>query len=1721
MILESWSGNISGVENPKNLLNDSSHTSAGLAANADVNTLPSHMQSQSLVPVAGKINLMQLYVLTAKSRQSLLQVAARLKIWASEQVNFDQYFEHLAYNLAVRRSRMQWRYSFVAGSHLELMASLRQDIQGTRISKHRRIVFVFTGQGAQWAGMGQELLATENEFAESLRKSDSIIRNLGASWSLIDEIRSPASKSRLNESEFAQPACTAIQIALVDYLGTIGVSPHVVIGHSSGEISAAYAAGSLSHTSALKISYCRSFLSKQCEHQMHGKGAMLMVGLAEEEAKFFCERTDRGIVSIACVNSASSTTISGDEAAILEISNVLTQQGIFSRRLVVDTAYHSHHMQNVAHHYLCSLGVTDQQTLRDGMRFISTVSATTKTTDFGSEYWVSNLVSKVRFYEALQTCCYSELDAPTSAKSESTYLFIEIGPHKVLETPIRQTAKKSLNLTTHEYCSSLVRGRNAVHSLLELGGMLFKSGHPVDLSAINTLGSYRRQFKVLNNLPLYPWDYSQTYWHESRLSKDYRLRTHPPHDLLGVRMTSNTPLEPCWRHLINTDDLPWLADHMVDGLMIFPGAAYITMAIEAFRQCIHEMHNVSNYRYLHLRCVRFIKALIIPKAPASVELQFCFRSQSTEKILSYEFRVFAISQDQMWHEYCRGYIMVEVDAQPAKTVELDRSNNDQHSPIQNSPGTRMLLDRDAFKMDSKTIYSQLQSHGNFYGPSFARISELSLLDDHAASKISIADVESIMPYKYQQPHMIHPTTLDALMHAALPLYTRRFGSGSVMPVSIQKITISSDLSCIPGSCMTSAISMKADKFRSAQADISVFVGDKGTVVQDPVLRIEQATLRGLGAVRESNTTSTANNKYRIEWAPDIDCLCSHIDIEGGPTCVSVVDFVNHLRFKHARLNILEIGTGTVDRSTSPFIIASSENGGAIPVPQITITGFNHKELEQEQAISQSRYPGVQFKVLNIYQDPSHQGFQLNSFDLIIISRVRDEQAFGTALRNVRTLLKPGGRIVLVGGTPTQKSQNELVLLQNGFGSLEFTLKEAQSVSNSALMMSSKAIRHGPQTSLPPIRIIVEEHFQPAVQGLVLALEALGLRTSQASWSSDLSCHTGTNLILDNTQKPLLANATDYKFSQIASLLGGRSTVIWISSQQDSMLAPNPAGGLVAGFARSARAENTDLRLITIEVQNGFADCLPPKSMVFRNIIFEFSRESWYGHPWVEAEYIYKDGQLLIPRLLQNTIMDDWLTRDASGTRLQPRPYSEQGSQVFLKADAGSQRGSSWVVNDETAHHPVEPSMVEITTRAHLLDLPAIADSPNLPAGTTQILQAFSGTVSVAGSSVKNRYQVGDRVCAWTFGEALLANRIRVDYDSVSKLPESVKWSSAASIPIPFMTAYYVLVEIGDLQKGQSILVHRATNDAGKAAIQIAALIGAKILATVSTSAERDELSTQFKIPTHRILLDGAMLLSQAVLHATGNKGVDLVFNDFVSDWVYELASCVAPFGSFVHVVPYAAHFRDKFPSFPALPQTTFVSFDLVSLIKYRPQRVVGLLDKVMSMIEHGDRVILSPVTTVPISEIQGPLRKALAGKHVSKIVLECDETTQVEVPTDHVSESSRLRKHATYIIAGGLGALGKKICRFMAQCGAINIIILSRRPMVEKERQALEAELRLISVDLRVFIITCDISKSTMLETLMSTYENLKLPPIRGVVQSATVLQVSGRLNAVIVFNKV
>jgi hybrid polyketide synthase/nonribosomal peptide synthetase ACE1 len=432
---------------------------------------------------------------------------------------------------------MPFRASFSGQSISMLGSTIDTSLASQTSIGHRvahgpsEILGVFTGQGAQWASMGRELVLSSQVARKSLEVLEESLAGLPAedrpSWSLSDEIMANEKASNIHNALVSQPLCTAIQIILVDVLYAFGVKFAAVVGHSSGDIAAAYASGFLCAADAIRIAYYRGLYAGLASGVHEEKGAMLALGAMFSEAKDFCESpTMKGRIHIAASNSPTSITLSGDFQAVEEARVFFVEQKKFARLLKVDTAYHSHHMLRCQDAYLTSLRkchIQLQNRSNSSCVWYSSVSSGRRidspVEELKDSYWVDSMVKPVLFSQAVE----GVMSDPVAVS-----LVLEIGPHPALKQPALDAIDKIRGPGT-PYSATLIRGQNDASAVAEALGFVwtFAGDKAVDLyRAYDYYPLYGPADRphLLKGLPRFSWDHQRSFWSESRATSNFLLR---------------------------------------------------------------------------------------------------------------------------------------------------------------------------------------------------------------------------------------------------------------------------------------------------------------------------------------------------------------------------------------------------------------------------------------------------------------------------------------------------------------------------------------------------------------------------------------------------------------------------------------------------------------------------------------------------------------------------------------------------------------------------------------------------------------------------------------------------------------------------------------------------------------------------------------------------------------------------------------------------------------------------------------------------------------------------------------------------------------------------------------------------------------------------------------------------------------------------------------------
>lgn len=491
-------------------------------------------------------------------------------------------------------------------------------------------------------------------------------------------------------------------------------------------------------------------------------------------------------VSIACHNSSRNVTLAGENLLIDRIKDQLEKDNVFARKLRVNVAYHSDQMRDAAAKYQSMIGtLASPTTTRESTPMISSVTGQVlKPCDLlEASYWARNMVEPVHFDSSVEVMC---LDSSVSETTEPCINHIvEIGPHAALKGPIRDILKSHDLDGQITYCSILIRGESSHRTTLAAMGELHCKGAHLDLRAVNQASESARSVqKMLVDLPDYPFDHSKRYWHESRLSREYRFRETAPSEFLGVRSTDWNPFEPKWRNFIRSSEMPWTADHVITGNVVYPAAAMLVMILEAIRQVTGEEQCIQSYTF---RNVYIESPIDLTANGGCVEVQTSLHTRdiSMDGKCSYTFRIQSYSTlRNEWVSNCRGSIMVEMqgDSDAWSTRKTQAQRNRLAEPF-----TAILNHQAGNDVDATSVYKLFQECGLYFGPQFqvARRQRYDGERRHSTAEIELLGSAC-------DGSILHPTSLDAMFQLALTAVTSG-GSRAIattVPSHIESLWIS-------------------------------------------------------------------------------------------------------------------------------------------------------------------------------------------------------------------------------------------------------------------------------------------------------------------------------------------------------------------------------------------------------------------------------------------------------------------------------------------------------------------------------------------------------------------------------------------------------------------------------------------------------------------------------------------------------------------------------------------------------------------------------------------------------------------------------------------------------------------------------------------------------------------------------------------------------------------
>jgi acyl transferase domain-containing protein/NAD(P)-dependent dehydrogenase (short-subunit alcohol dehydrogenase family) len=1178
-----------------------------------------------------------------------------------------------------------------------------------------------------------------------------------------------------------------LQLALVRLLKSWGITPAAVTGHSSGEISAAYAAGALTFREALAVAYIRGKLTWDFVSSGKARGGMTAVAASREKVMEYFQTAKTGTsVAVACVNSPESVTISGKVDCLKNIEKLATADGVMFRRLKVPAAYHSSEMDYLTDDYATWLKPHFETS--HPRNFIANFSSpvtgglvSDPATIHDPRHWVKNMVQPVLFGDCLPAMIMGNESPNAKSTSPSVDVILEIGPHGALQGPIRQILDgMKLQSLKPNVGTCLKRGEDAVQKMQETASMLYCRGCQVDLKKVN-FPLEQASPEVVVDLPVYQWNHAAKFWDAPQVTTEYNQREFPPHDLLGTRVEGLNPEQAVWRNMLRISNLPWLQHHIVQSEILYPAAGMMSMVVEALRQ-LDITENKTSKGYV-LSDIDLINAVIIPNTQDAVEIQLVVRDSSSGPDGSKDFVFYSRQHGGNWTRNCQGKVSTAAESpepMPQKKCGL-------------------------LPVGISHFYDFVERTGPTLGPTFRNVMELAGGNGGSEAVIRIHDTAAMMPATHQSDCVVHPTTLDACFHpawAALPeAIAHKLGLS--VPRTIRNLFVNSNMPSAPGSELGLTTSIENASHDEFTVSISVLdlkdpnrvpvikidglklvsiAPNPGTSPEDELMllhtvwqpslnymsqgdlqkriteapsasevlvfaELQKATVNVIHDILEQITPELEESlhwyhKKYVTWMREQDqALYAAYKVQDErakfelysrvtPSCVNgrMLDLVaknllkflrkeadplevmaqdgflseyyanmikltrclNHVEkymtlFAHQNpgARILEIGAGT-GSCTEPALKGLSQDNTEAPlmVEKYVFTDVSAGFFEAAGKRFAPYASQMQFQKLDIEREPSSQGFVEGEYDLIISCNcLHATSSLKKTMDNVRKLLKPGGKLLLVETTTPHVDQSltfglfsgwwlseeeerksspllsapawSRFLADSNFSGVDVALGDAGSpeVSNYSAMVATAV--ENPMvngytigkkvalTKFPPSAEVPSEWLQSLNDTLNDYLE--GGEAYIVDAGKPLPSDTWCACVLAFGDEPF-SSLSSADFDNLKSTLLGTEKTLWVS-RGASLSTASPAAALATGLLRTLRMEQGADRFTSLDLdseqdvwQSNTADAIRD---VLRGMIRPADKDAQ------EYELVHRSGAIMVPRYQRNTA----LIREAKSLQL--------------------------------------------------------------------------------------------------------------------------------------------------------------------------------------------------------------------------------------------------------------------------------------------------------------------------------------------------------------------------------------------------------------------------------------------------------------------------------------
>ncbi|KAI1800129.1 polyketide synthase [Daldinia bambusicola] len=1556
--------------------------------------------------------------------------------------------QSLAYTLSTRRSKLKYRQLLLVNPSEDGRPSVSRVNSANHTNGSTQdplpYAFVFTGQGAYYAGMARELLKRSDDFLATIRELDHTLRAIAPekapTWCIERSIAEHAATSPTHGATLSQTVCTAIQIAIVNILRRWNINPVAVIGHSSGEIAAAYSAGLISQSQAILTAYFRGY----AVDQLHTTGLMMAVGFDIKTAQTLIQQNGlNDHVCVACVNAPESLTLSGTTKGIKLLQRHIQGQNKFCRILLTDgIAYHSRMIIEVSEAYEEALRPIYESHQNSGstqgiVQMCSSVGnigdALLKpdtSTDW-ARYWRENLEKPVQFDSALR-----------SLAASMDLQFIEVGPHPALKGPVNQIrASMMVNDDRFRYAPTLIRNRDTDLCMKELASTLFMHGHDLNWEKVNFVDLSNQA--PLHNLPPYPWDYSNTklLYHESRLSYEIRNRKHVRHELLGSQQCAGNGIDWNWRnHSVRLEEMPWMRDHTVSGQVVFPAAGYLAMVMEGLNQIQDAKEPLYPPLFaFEFRSVSFNTALIIDD-------QNGLLAEDTELHTAISPRkISTVSTSSYWYDFSiSSYKTGKSTVHCVGSVrEVDSSGlNQSVTTIQAEQFERVPTDR---------WYDKLAQEGLDFGRAFRSVPFLD--NDKKRERTEAVGIIRMRPPASESEgtfYPVHPITIDACLQAGLMSTC----AGNVsklqayLPVFIKecRIDISSPSESVD---LDAKVHAQSERTGISTQRISCTLRDsaKKAVIHMRDVRMSLY----LGNVSRDSANSGENPDgqrhpcLRVNWKPDIQCLqpgseaqlrdyivsfiekqdADLVDNEDIAAIGSLLDLAGH---KKPQMRVLELGDSCNCKSSrwSTFLNRN--------------TPFSRCGMWQTARIAEDG----KLSVDNEDDVP---------FDVIIITGLNtSEKCWGSCPKSIISILARDG-IIISRQSPAARTSLEAAGLW--LAEVDRRTILSRRLYDTEILRNKKFIIlvHEPSTTLSEFASFLAMQLQQTINDAEVHIISI-CNFQQIARSQNL-----VFVSLLELEVPYLATMGQPEIDLLRTITNETTHLLWVTGAgMLNEVNSKPDLTLSSGLSRALMLEQPSLRFAVLDVGSE-AFQAPTMQLTCNNII----RILIPTDESDDKEYAQLHGMLYISRFEPASNFNHlFQNRIQSKDRFENIPLDEAKPARLSVGKVGVMDTIHFQQIREPSSEPpsgfadIEMQVMSLNAK----DVYALNGRVETQKGTTAM--EFGGVVIAIGPGVPDtQLKIGDRVIA------LIPNHftttVRVPVWAAHRINSDEDLTIMSGLPVAYSTALYALNDRANLRSGESIMIHSGTGALGIAAIVIAQRIGATVYTTVGSSAKREWIINNLGLPTSNIFSSRDVNdFVAGVRKATRGRGVDVIVNSLTGDLMHESWDCLAQFGRFIEVGKRELVDAGKLDMSVFLRNATFTAFDLSELCFHRDQFHRELLvTKIREVLDlfRAKEIKPLPTKSFDVSELKSAYRYFSKRDRVGKVVISLRDPRSF-IPVSPAKYLTILYPDKVYLLVGCLGGLGRSLSRWLLSRGARSFVFLGRSSDDRAAAKALVSQLQ-------------------------------------------------------------